>query len=129
MRYKNTIRSCLLQVASALQLLDVLADVLPHLLQARQHDGELPPERQHEPVAEANLSREVALEIAVLEVGSDLQAQLLLLPGDLVKLVAHQRSPIHVVVEVQTGIADVAGVEDLLDYELNERVITIECSP
>jgi hypothetical protein len=43
-----------------------------------------------------------------------------------VKLVADQCSPIHIVVEVQTGIADVAGVEELLHYELNERAFTIE---
>lgn len=127
--YKNTIRSSLLQVSSPLQLLYVLADVLTHLLQARQNNRQLPPERQHQSIAETDLSRVVPFKIAVFEVGSDLQAQLLFLPGDLMKLVADQCSPIHVVVKVQTGVADVAGVKQLFDYKLNESVSTIECSP
>ena len=49
--------------------------------------------------------------------------------GDLIELESHQGSPVHVVIEVQTRVADITGMEQLLDYELGKERCTIEFSP
>jgi hypothetical protein len=43
--------------------------------------------------------------------------------------VGNKGGPVEIVVEVKAGVADVAGMEELLDDELNRTGTTIEFSP
>jgi hypothetical protein len=97
--------------SSLLELTDVGNYVAVHLGNSGQGHVQFSPEGEDEPFAEAELSSVEFLHIVVFEVAGDFEAQFLLLAGDLVELETDQCSPADVALEVQAGIADVAGME------------------
>lgn len=65
----------------------------------------------------------------VFQVAGDFHSQFLFPFCDMVELVADKNTPINVVLEIQAWVADVAGMENLLENQLNRWTNTKPLSP
>jgi hypothetical protein len=95
--------------------LQVIINVMVHGCEGREQIAQLLPNGLHQAVDEPDLILVHALHAGHLQALRDLQVQPLLLPEHLAELVAQKGAPGDVVTVVGAGVADVAGVEDLLD--------------
>lgn len=111
-----------------LHLLEVGVDVGEDGGEGGEEVVQLLPQWLHHAAHEPDLVLVHALYRANLEGLGDLVAAPPLLAGDLAELVAEEGAPGDVGLVAAAGVADIAGVEDLLDYCLSQWLVTHLCS-
>lgn len=109
-----------------MQFLHVIKHILYHFHQLRKHIGHLLPDRQHQPSAKTQLILVKLVQPLEGKMRSHCQPKSFLAFTLLVELKTDKHAPVEVLVEVETRIADVAGVKQLLHDKLCYLGRTIE---
>jgi len=93
-----------------------------------EYNRDLLPQRKHQHLGKKALTAEEGYFVFILEKSGHLQSVSFLFEGLIEELLRHQVGPVHVIIELQAWVSDVASVnQDVGDESSVFEDVTLEC--